>query len=195
VALCKGFLEAISWPTLLTLYGGPAAGKTNLALEFVKRYCISSCLYAGISSAPIVERMQALGIDLDSVDIREISDYMDLVSLVVAYDFQKLDLAIIDPINRFAREGGVAFNATLFAIASLYSINERLGIPLVLIAEIHTRDMERPVAENAIYFWSRSVARLERVKDSDLRRIIVEKPHRYEAIFRITGRGIEWLTC
>ncbi len=198
MALCKKIIEAVKWPTLLVVYGGPGTGKTNFALEFVRYYCISSCLYAGVTLTPIAERIKDLGVRLENIELKELADYLDLIDLLLRTNYHKLDLVVIDPVTVFAREGGVAFNATLFAIAVLRALNDILGIPIILVSNTYI-DPEtkkpRPIMENAVYFWARSIVRIERVKESDIRRLVIERPYSYEALFRITSRGIEWLTC
>jgi len=197
VALCKKVLDVLGWPTLLTIYGGPGSGKTNLALEFVKYYCISSCLYVSTQLAPTVERMSTLGINLRIILLRNVTDYVDLVDVLLRHNFHMFDLAVFDPINVFAREGGAGYSATLFALAALRRIHEVLGLPIILTAMVH-RDPgageDRPLAENAIYFWSKGIARLEHV-GGNLRRILIERPRSFEATFKISKGGIEWSTC
>ncbi len=198
MALCKEFLEAIEWPTFLAIYGEPGIGKTNIALEFVRHYCLSACLYIGKTLTPVAERMKNIGIRLGGVKLREIIDYLDLVYVLLKTNYYKLDLVVVDPITAFAREGGIAFNATLFAIAALRSLNDSLGIPVILISDTHIdpkTKRPRPVMENAIYFWARSITRIEQAKEYGARKLVVERPLSYEAMFRITERGIEWLTC
>lgn len=198
MTLCGRFLEAIEWPTLLAIYGEPGVGKTNIALEFVKQYCISSCLYAGTTLTPIIERMKNLGISLRGVEFRELIDYLDLIDVLLKTNYHELDLVVIDPITAFAREKGIAFSASLFAIAALRSLSDSLGVPVILVGDTHIdpeTNSPRPVMGNAIYFWARSIARVERAREAGTRRLVVERPLGYEALFRITARGIEWLTC
>ncbi len=198
MALCKKFLDAIKWPTILAIYGEPGTGKTNIALEFVRHYCLSSCLYIGTTLTPIIERMKNIGIRLGGVKLQEIIDYLDLVDALLKTNYYELDLIVVDPITAFAREGGIAFNATLFTIAALRSLSDSLGIPVILVSDTHI-DPEtkrpRPLMENAIYFWAHSIARIEQAREHGARRLVVERPLSYEALFRITERGIEWLTC
>lgn len=197
MTLCNKVIDALDWPTLLIIYGDAGSGKTNLALEFVKHYCISSCLYVGTQLTPIAERMNLLGIDLRTILLRSVTDYIDLVNTLLSHNFHRFDLVVFDPINIFAREGGVGYNTTLFVLASLRHIHEVLGLPIVLTAIVH-KDPEtnenRPVAENAIYFWGKGIARIERIK-GNLRRIWIERPRTFEATFRISRGGIEWVTC
>jgi DNA repair protein RadB len=197
VALCKKLMKLVKWPGLLTVYGAPGSGKTNITLAFLKHFCKSKCVYASTNTALIPQRLYEIGFKDHMLDIITLHDYIDLVRLVLLRDIHVNDIIAIDPINTFAREAGPGYDAVAFSLAALRYLSDRLGLPIIVTAEVHlAKDSSdiRPVAEKPIMLWSHNVARLEKIK-SGIYRFTLEKPLKATSYFEIVSRGIRWLQC
>lgn len=194
--ICRRLAEVLAWPGVVLVYGAAGVGKTTLALEFIKDYCSSKCLFVSTEGLEFVFRAEQMKIDTSRIRVYEALWYTDFLEILAHKDLALYDIVVVDSVNAFVRlDTQKAYNVTLLLSASLYKLSEDYGVPIVETAQVHSiEESYEPVAMKGLGVWSHNIIRLDYVSPGR-RRLSVEKPDALELEFRIGEGGIEWLNC
>ena len=188
----------------LTLaYGEAGTGKTVLAIELVNRVCRGrKCVYVTTEGIDFLKRAEQVGAPLESLVITEAYDLDDLVYIVNRIaSGGGYALIVVDSVNAPFR-GSVgderAATKLMYVVSVLEALSVNEPVPVYLTGQVHAVEGVgiEAVGLTLISPWLASIARLERVGPS-VRRLVFERHPELkgvECIFKITGRGVAWLS-
>jgi len=206
--------------TVTQVYGPPAAGKTNLALEAAASVAArgGSALYLDTEGLSVdrLERIvetRARGTDETVEDIAgriivtQVLDFEEQEEAVRdASEFApKVDLVVLDSatgfyrLERTERDEGEALRRVARQVTHLLSLARKHDLAVVITNQVYSDpetedERARPLGGHTLTHWSGAVVRLERFRGGN-RRATLEK-HRSRAAgetarFRITASGLE----
>ena len=194
--ICRRLAEVLAWPGVVLVYGAAGVGKTTLALEFIKDYCSSKCLFVSTEGLEFIHRAEQMRIDTSRINVYKALWHTDFLELLAHKSLALYDIVVVDSVNAFVRlDAQKAYDVTLLLSAALYKLSEDYGVPVVETAQVHSvADSYEPVAVKGLTMWSHNIIRLDYISPGH-RRLSVEKPDALELEFRIGEGGIEWLNC
>lgn len=211
-ALLGGGLER---GAITQLYGPPAAGKTNVALN-------AAVSVAGSGGTAVIIDTEGLSLDR----FHQIADrppegadrsFPERIVITAAHDFEEqadavadaaefadaADLIVLDSATGFYRlertgdENGEALRAVARQLTSLLAIARKHDLAVLVTNQVYTdpeADRTRPLGGNTLAHWTGAIVRLERFRGGQ-RRATIEKhqslPAGESARFVITASGLE----
>ena len=203
--------------TVTQVYGPPAAGKTNLALEAAVETAAMGeiAVYIDTEGVSIERFEQLLRSRADGEDVETLSNRIIVTN---AHDFdeqeeavrdveefaEEASLIVLDSVTGFYRlrraedrEEGEALRAIARQVTHLLSLARRYDLAVLLTNQVFTdpdSERVRPLGGNTLEHWTGVVVRIDRFRGGN-RRATLEK-HRSKPAggtvqFRITETGLE----
>jgi DNA repair protein RadB len=191
--LCSEVVDALSRPGVILVYGESGVGKTTLALELVRLFCSTRCLYVSTERLDFLRRAETMGLDLSRLVVYDAVDAADFLDVVTRRSLILEDMVVVDSINSFIGEGELARRLTGLAAAALHDAGERYGLRVVETAQVRwTPEGELPAAWRMLELWADTVVELRYTREPGVREArIGGRVYRY----RLRGDGMEWLSC
>lgn len=200
--------------TVTQLYGPPAAGKTNVALQAAVRTAADggTVVYVdteGLSVDRFGQVLEAHAEDPDEASSRIIvTDAHDFDEQAEAVrdvqDFaERADLVVLDSATGFYRlqrgedvEGGEALRGVANQVTHLLSLARRHDLAVLLTNQVYTdvdAEKTRPLGGHTLTHWTGTVVRLDRFRGGNRRASLEKhraKPEGETARFTITDTGV-----
>ncbi len=184
--MCREFEEFIKLGYVL-FYGPFASGKTNLALEAVKRLNKKS-LFINTEDAPVEERILEVGAECDVI---RVNTHVELLWLILDKKIIEYDVIVLDSINSLTRPlyPTIGIRITAFLSWYLSKVHER-GKYVIVTAQV--KEDGKLALGDWILPWVKGVARVE--KADSKRTLHIERPEslRGSLSFSIVRDGIVW---
>lgn len=200
--------------TVTQLYGPPAAGKTNVALQAAVKTAADggTVVYVDTEGLSVDRFGQVLDAHADDPDAASgrivVTDALDFDEQAEAVrdveDFaDRADLVILDSATGFYRlqrsedvEGGEALRDVASQITHLLSLARKHDLAVLITNQVYTdvdAEKTRPLGGHTLTHWTGTVVRLDRFRGGN-RRASLEKhrarPEGESTRFKITDRGV-----
>lgn len=202
--------------TVTQLYGPPAAGKTNVALEAAVSVAAAGGTVVYVDAEGLsVDRFEQLASAATDDDV---SDLASRIIIKDVHDFEEqeeaiqdtaelaesADLIVLDSATGFYRlerafeeRGGQMLRRVSSQITHLLSLARKHDLAVVVTNQVYTdpdSDRTRPLGGHTLEHWTGTIIRIDRFRGG-IRRATLEK-HRAKAAgetarFRIVDTGLE----
>ncbi len=186
-----------SHPQTILIYGAEGSGKTNFVLSTLALSKSAKGIYISTEGSNYVERAYQLSLlNEDRLLFAEAFDCPHLLALLASIPaIGRVDILAIDSINYHYRSEATNVESLRVYATILTLLKEYASQGTIVIATAQVREVEElePAGMQFLYPWADVVIRIERRESLGLRNLVVEKPCRLQASFRIVDSGIEWL--
>jgi len=201
--------------TVTQVYGPPAAGKTNVALNAAVETAASggTAVYIDTEGLSVDRLEQLLSGHTDGVQavserivVTEAHDFEEQAEAVqdVSEFAERADLVVLDSATGFYRlertaegDGGESLRAVARQVTHLLSLARRFDLAVLVTNQVYTdpdSDRTRGLGGHTLEHWTGTVVRLDRFRGGN-RRATLEKhrarPAGETARFRIGDSGLE----
>lgn len=200
--------------TVTQLYGPPAAGKTNIALQSAVRTAADggTAVYIDTEGLSVDRFGQVLEAHTDDQDgassriiVKDAHDFDEQAEAVRdVEDFaERADLVVLDSATGFYRlqrgedvEGGEALRDVASQITHLLSLARKHDLAVLITNQVYTdvdAEKTRPLGGHTLTHWTGTVVRLDRFRGGNRRASLTKhraKPEGDTARFKITDSGV-----
>lgn len=200
--------------TVTQLYGPPAAGKTNIALQAAVRTAADggTAVYIDTEGLSVDRFGQVLEAHTDDQDgassriiVKDAHDFDEQAEAVRdVEDFaERADLVVLDSATGFYRlqrgedvEGGEALRDVASQITHLLSLARKHDLAVLITNQVYTdvdAEKTRPLGGHTLTHWTGTVVRLDRFRGGNRRASLTKhraKPEGDTARFKITDSGV-----